>query len=268
MSIILSQNVNGEETKLLQKALNELGGFNMSRDGQFGPGTRNNLIAWQTTNCFKPDGIYNSDVHILISDLIDKKYIRYNMIDDYANAIVIKPAFLKAVTSVESTGSGFFNNGLCTILYERHIFYNQVIKKFGSRRAMEWAEKNPNICYKTRSQSAYLGGTREWDRLNLAKNLDSECALLSASYGMFQIMGFNYSLCGYDNIGTYVSDMLESERYHLGAVTMFIKNQRGLFRAARDCDFNEFSRLYNGSDYASHQYHIRLRDAFNFYNKQ
>jgi len=265
MTIILSQGVNGEETRLMQKALNELGGYNMARDGNFGPGTKNNLVDWQTKNQFTPDGTYNSDFHKEIADLIDKKYIRFSAIDEYANAIGLAPAFLKAVTSVESDGNGFFNDGQCVILFERHIFYNQVVKKFGARRADEWAEKYSNICFKTRSQSSYLGGVREWDRLNLAKNLDTECALLSASFGMFQIMGFNYALCGYNNVGDYVSDAITSESFHIGAVAMLIKNQSPWFNAAKNLDFNEFARLYNGSDYASHNYHGRLEQAYNTY---
>ena len=268
MTIILSQGVNGEESRLLQKALNELGGYNMSRDGVFGPGTKNNLMDWQIKNSFEGNGIYNSDLHKPICELIDRKYIRFSMIDEYAVAIVLEPAFLKAVTTVESGESGFFNNGLCTVLFERHIFYNQVVKKFGQSRADGWADKYPNICYKTRSQSAYLGGVREWDRINLAKNLDSECALMAASFGMFQIMGFNYALCGYDDVGAYVADMLDSERFHIGAVAMLIKNQQPWYNAAKALDFNEFARLYNGSDYAAHNYNCRLEDAYNSFTEK
>lgn len=268
MTIILSKGVNGEETRLMQKALNELCDYGMSSDGVFGPGTKNNLVAWQTENGFTPDGVYNSEFHTEIANLIDRKYIRMSMVDQYANAIGLEPAFLKAVIQVESSGSGFFNNGLCTILFERHVFFNQVVKKFGLARAEEWASKYPNICYKTRSQSAYLGGVREWDRLNSAKNLDSECALLSASFGMFQIMGFNFGLCGYKNVGDYVSDAITSERFHIGAVAMLIKNQRPWYNAAKALNFSEFARLYNGADYASHNYHGRLEAAYHTYSKQ
>lgn len=265
MRIVLANGYKGEEAILLQKALNELGGFSLSRDGSFGPGTKNSLTQWQRTKGYEADGRYDSSVHVEIAKLIEEKYIRVNMIDEYARAIGVDPAFMKAVTKVESLGSGFFNNGLCTILYERHIFFNQVVGKFGRSIANLWASKYPNICYQTRSQSAYLGGVREWDRLNDAKNLDSECALMSVSYGMFQIMGFNYEACGYASVGEYVADMLLSERYQLGAVCMLIKNKRPWHRAAVQKDFSEFARLYNGSDYAAHNYHGRLKDAYNYY---
>ncbi len=267
MSIILQAGSKGEEAVLLQKALNELGGFTLSKDGDFGPGTRNALAAWQERNGYPKNGVYDSSVHLQLSELIDRKYIRMAMVDEYADAIGISRPFLRAVTEVESHGSGFFDNGSCAILFERHIFFNQVTNKFGRKRADEWAAKYPNICAPTPSQSAYYGGIREWDRLDFAKNLDAECALLSASYGMFQIMGFNHNYCGYDSVGAYVADMTVSEKFHVGAVAMFIRNQPRMWTAARDLDYNEFARQYNGKRYAEHNYHGRLKKAHDFYAK-
>ena len=263
MRIILKSGDRNEEVVLLQRALNELGGFSLFTDGDFGPGTCKALTGWQKKNGYVPDGIYDSEIQHNLSDLIENKYIRLSMVDQYADAIDVESAFLRAVVSVESQGTGFTPNGLCTILFERHIFYKQVVNKFGKKRADDWSARYPNICYSSRSQSAYYGGSREWDRMDAAKNLDPECALLSASYGMFQIMGFNFGICGYDNVGAYVADMVESEKYHVGAVSMFIRNQRGLLNAAKSLNFNEFARLYNGSAYATHNYHGRLKTAYN-----
>lgn len=263
MSVILRQSSNGEEVVLLQKALNQLGNFNLSLDGSFGPGTANSLAVWQRARGYTSDGIYNSDVHSEIAELIDFKYIRLSDVDEYANAVGLAPAFLKAVTVVEARGAGFFNNGSCKILYERHIFYNQAVRKFGRKTADTWTNKYPNICHPTWNQSAYLGGVREWDRLSVAKDLDPECALLATSWGMFQIMGFNYEGCGYNTVGDYVADMVESERYHVAAVAMLIKNTPQWRAAAIRLDFNEFARLYNGPAYAQNNYHNKLRKAYN-----
>ena len=265
MAIILRPGDRGEEVVLLQKAINELGGFNLSMDGDYGNGTQSSLMAVQRKLGAEPSGYYNSDQMPEIKALVDNKYIRFEEIEQYAVEIGVEPAFLKAVREVESRGSGFFNNGQCAILFERHIFFNQVTRKFGRKRAEEWMQKYPNICHHTPMQSAYFGGIREYDRLNTAKNLDPECALLSASWGMFQIMGFNYQMCGYQTVGDYVDDMLTSEKFHLGSVTLLIRNQPSWWRAAIDLNFNEFARLYNGPSYAKHNYHTRLRNAFDKY---
>ncbi len=262
MADILRAGMRGEEVVLLQKAINELGGFNLSMDGDFGNGTQTSLMAYQRSIGAEATGEYNADHLPSVKALIDNKYIRTYEIDEYAIQIGVEPAFLKAVRDIESRGSGFFRDGSCAILFERHIFYSSVVKKYGQKRADEWAGKWPNICNRTPSQSAYFGGIREYERLNAAKNLDPECALLSASWGMFQIMGFNYQVCGYNNVGDYVDDMILSEKFQLGAVAMLIRNQPSWWRAARELNFNEFARLYNGPSYAQHNYHGRLRDAF------
>ena len=158
MTIVLKQSSRGEEVVLLQKALNELGNFNLSLDGSFGPGTTNSLVAWQKNNGYIGDGVYNSENHQEITELINRKYIRLSDVDEYADAIGVEPAFLKAVTLVESRGSGFFNNGSCAILFERHVFYNQVVRKFGKKMADTWSAKYPNVCHPVWNQSSYLGG--------------------------------------------------------------------------------------------------------------
>lgn len=268
MSIILKPGDSGEEVKCLQRALNEKACLSISTDGVFGNGTKNAMMAWQKQNKFDTDGIYDSDKYTALADLINTKYIRFSELDKYAKAIGIDSAILKAITEVECKGNGFFTDGSCTILFERHIFFNQVTQKFGSEQAQQWSIKYPNICFETRSQSAYFGGKREWERVNLAKNLDPECALLSTSFGMFQIMGFNYKICGYSNVGEYVSDMIKSEKYQVGAVSMYIKNYANgkLYKAVTSLDFNEIARLFNGNDYAVNNYNGKLKDAYKKFN--
>jgi hypothetical protein len=262
MTILLKIGSSGEEVVLLQRALNELGNYNLVLDGSFGPGTANSLKNWQKQNGFLIDGIYNSNIHRAISDLIAVKYIRLNDIDEFAKSIGIEPNILKAITLTESKGAGFFNNGTCKILFERHVFYNQVLKKFDKRVANNWMNKFPNLCHPVWSQSSYLGGVREWDRLSAATDLDPESALLSTSWGMFQVMGFNYGLCGYENVGDFVADLSSTEKYQIAAITMFIRNVRPLYRACIEKNFNEISKNFNGASYASHGYHIKLKNNY------
>ena len=56
-------------------------------------------------------------------------------------------------------------------------------------------------------KSKYLGGVHEYKRLELAKEIDEECALKSASWGMFQIMGFNHLYCGCKDVFEFVKKM-------------------------------------------------------------
>lgn len=263
MTITLQKGSKGEEVKLLQKALNELGGLNLIYDGDFGPGTEKALRDVQTKLSLKITGVYTDTIDTAITKLIDKKYVRTRDIAEIAKSIKIEPAALLAITSVESDGSGFLPDGRCVILFERHIFYREIVKRFGERRANELSSKYPNICFITRSQTAYFGKGREWERLNQARNIDAQSALLSASWGMFQIMGFNFSTCGYKDVGKFVADMCESEKFQIQSVANFIKNTSLLFTAAQRCDWEQFARYYNGPAYMENNYHVKLKNAYN-----
>ena len=108
-----------------------------------------------------------------------------------------------------------------------------------------------------------MGGEREWDRLNIAKNWDAETALISCSWGMFQIMGFNFGLAGYENVGDFVSDMSESERFHIQALCNFIVNNPPLYRAMKSRNFQQIALYYNGSNYKINRYDTDLMNIYN-----
>lgn len=50
----------------------------------------------------------------------------------------------------------------------------------------------------------YKGGMGEYDRLEQARKIHPEAADSSASWGMFQIMGFNYAACGKKSVESFV----------------------------------------------------------------
>lgn len=74
--------------------------------------------------------------------------------------------------------------------------YKEIKNKFGLDKAVAAQKSYPTICFPKWDKSKYLGGAHEYKRLEIAKKIDEECALKSASWGMFQIMGFNFAYCG------------------------------------------------------------------------
>jgi hypothetical protein len=108
---------------------------------------------------------------------------------------------IKAVYKVETAGSGFLEDGRLKILFEGHVFYNQLSKK--GFDADKLALKYPKIIYKKWTKKHYIGGAAEWNRMSSAIAVCKEIgapemlALNSASYGAFQIMGYNCTLCGF-----------------------------------------------------------------------
>ncbi|BCL68470.1 hypothetical protein TUMSATVNIG1_04070 [Vibrio nigripulchritudo] len=163
-------------------------------------------------------------------------------------------AAVKAVSEVESAGSGFFASGPPCILFEAHIF-----SKYSDR---QFDESHPEISSRKWDRSLYVGGEKEYERLQNAMALNRKAALMSASYGRYQIMGFNHQAAGYDNVETFVREMFLAERFHLFAFVNFIKADSRLHTAIQELDWATFARYYNGPAYAENRYDEKLLAAY------
>ncbi len=91
-------------------------------------------------------------------------------------------------------------------------------------------------------------------------NLDRTAALESASWGAFQIMGFNHANAGYPgSVDSFVEAMKVSEYNHLAAFVAIVSHNGRLLRSIRKKDWTTFARHYNGSNYADNQYDIKMK---------
>lgn len=159
-----------------------------------------------------------------------------------------------AVAKVESSGAGFDPEGFPRTLFEGHWFHRYTNGKFG--------EKYPTLSYPKWTKQFYgKNWQEEKARLNQAIQLDRTSALLSSSWGMFQIMGFNFTKCGFKTVQQFVTAMCKSEDSQLAVFTSFINNS-GLADELRDCRWADFARLYNGPEYALNKYDIKLKAAY------
>ncbi|MCL2029027.1 MAG: N-acetylmuramidase family protein [Deltaproteobacteria bacterium] len=168
-------------------------------------------------------------------------------------------ALLKAVAVVESSGSGFLADGQPKILFEGHVFWRELVKRgLDPNRLLEG---NENILHKAWTRSYYLGGKGEHLRLQQAAAIDREAALSSASWGLFQIMGFNWKVCGFQSLQQFINAMYRDEAAHLGAALGFLRGA-GLMAALKRQDWAAFARGYNGPGYAANQYDAKLARAY------
>ena len=186
--------------------------------------------------------------------------------DFVAAAEALKPgvqvAMIRAFAEVESGGrSGFGPNGLPKIAFEGHIFRkhtNQAHDRTHPLLSYAYVKKaGPEWQTNNKDQDA------AWQALNQAIALDHDAALKSCSWGMFQIMGFNYTKCGFDTVDAFVDKMKAGERGQLDAFVGFCKSVPGLRDALAAKNFVECARLYNGADYGD--YDRRLSTAFKKY---
>lgn len=197
-----------------------------------------------------------------------KDKLTNEMIKDLANRLGIEPALLKAVQIVEAAGrDGFLSDGRPQILFEGHIMYKEFHKKFPDRDLDYLCKKFSTVFYPKWDKSKYFGGLGEYKRLELAKEIDEECALKATSWGMFQIMGFNHNLCGCKDVFDFVHKMSESHEKQLELMYYFMNNS-GCLKELKEKDWAGFAKKYNGPEYAQNAYDQKLRNAYeNFKNK-
>ncbi|WP_418124235.1 N-acetylmuramidase family protein [Chryseobacterium sp. PTM-20240506] len=181
-----------------------------------------------------------------------------------ANKLRTDIATVKTVNEVESSGSGFLPDGQPKILFEGHVFWRE-LKKRGIN-PFEHLKGNEDILYEKWTKKYYKGGAAEHLRLQKASKINRDAALASASWGSFQIMGFNYKLAGYSSLQTFINAMYESAGKQLDAFVNFVINNK-LDDELRNKDWDAFAKGYNGSGYKANKYDEKLASAYKKYSK-
>lgn len=252
---------------LLQEMLNTLG-FDLKADGYFGAKTEAAVKEFQQKNNLKADGIVGVKTWEVLNEKVSSKvpkFVSEKDFKDAALALNVDPAVIKAVQEVETGGRrGFLTNGKPVILFEGHVFWRE-LKKRGMNPG-ELDDGNGDILYPEWTKKHYRGGEGEYDRLNRAKAIHEEAALCSASWGMFQIMGFNYALCGFESVADFAKAQHHSEGRQLMSFVNFIMNGSCL-KPLKKLDWQGFAKCYNGPGYAANKYHVKLEKAYNRYTK-
>lgn len=174
-------------------------------------------------------------------------------------------AAVRAVLEVEASGSGFFPDGRVKVQYEPHVMYRQLTKKFGKETADKYLAKHPDlVALKPGSYQSLEREDRDMNRA--AQDIDRECALQSASWGLGQIMGYNWETCGYPTLQRFLNVMYASEGGQLDAMVRFIKADERLVTAMRQQQWATFARIYNGPGYKKNDYDTKLAAAYKKYS--
>lgn len=249
-----------EELALCQRALNELTDSRLKADGVVGPATKQVVARLQQACAINPiNGEIDGEVYEILKNHIDSRFIRRAEIADMARDVGIQPSMLLAIVDKESVGAGFLNDSRPVILFERHKFYQFTKAKYGTDTAEQWRAENPNICFPVWTQDAYRGGAGEWERFEIARTMEAEIAMLSTSWGLMQVMGFNFSICGYGAVQDMVQDMMTDERLQMRAAVNFICKQPNLYNAAKKLNFQGVALAYNGAGYRKNNYDVILQ---------
>jgi hypothetical protein len=212
-----------------------------------------------------------------------------NLIEEAATLLNVEIPILKAVLEIESSGCPFLTSnsitpmgidvsGFPTIQFEGHVFWKYLSSLAKPESQPGAIYQNPQhfldssgtpltkerllpILYKSFSKTYTLKPIYEWDQLLLARSIDVDVANMSASWGAFQIMGFNFKQSGMPSIKEFVDKSHTIE----GQFELFVNllsNDAITCKALRRKAWTSFARRYNGPGYAANKYDTKLAAAY------
>lgn len=177
-----------------------------------------------------------------------------------ANSLGVTVAHIKAVTEVESAGGGFLADGRVKVQYEPHVMYRQLITNLGKAKADAALRQYPDLV--SLKPGSYQSLDKEDKDMGRAvKLIDRNSALESASWGLFQIMGYHWKTCAYATLQEFINAQ-QTSAGQLDTFVRFIKADARLFKALKSNDWATFARIYNGPNYAANNYDRKLSAAF------
>lgn len=181
-----------------------------------------------------------------------------------ALALAVSVAHVRAVDSVESNGNGFLPDGRVKVQFEPHVMFQRLEKHFGKDRALAELKAHPDLV--ALKAGSYQSADKEDKDMDRAVQLiNRTCALESASWGAYQIMGYHWSTCGYPSLQAFVNAM-QTAPGQLDAFVRFVKADRRLVQALKAQDWATFARVYNGPNYAANRYDTKMAAAFAKYS--
>ncbi len=165
-----------------------------------------------------------------------------------ADELQLEPEIVLAVARVESNGD------LNSFLFEPHVF--------SARTNQRWDKEYPAISYPVWDRNKYpkTKAGRE-NQFRIAVNLEPTKSYESASWGLFQIMGYHYKILRYPVVTAMVGDLISSIDGNIAAFCRFIR-ANGLQELLRDKEWAKFARAYNGPGYKINAYDLKMLNAY------
>ena len=197
------------------------------------------------------------------------------LLTSLSDQLAIDPIAAAAVLAIESGGDGMTDLGPI-IRFENHIFFD----RWGTSRPASFGEhftfdsSRPWQGHRWRSGPTDEwrvchrdGQPGEWDAFRFASGLDAGAAIESTSFGLAQIMGFNFRRIGYDSPREMAGAFGAGEGQRRGAgdgaqilgFFDFVATSSGnkLVTALQSNDWTTFAMGYNGTGKAT-QYADRM----------
>jgi hypothetical protein len=199
-----------------------------------------------------------------------------NFLEMLSKELAVDIPALQAVLEIESDGQSFLPiptltpkgvdvSGYPVIQFEGHVFWSELTSLHDpDLRPASVLAKNPDyrdILYPKATLRYTLRSPAEWDQLLKARSIHADAANRSASWGAFQVMGFNHAKVGFPSL----ADFLETVKTAEGQARVFIgyvKAFPACLKALRSHDWAVFAFHYNGAGYKKNAYDTKLAKKY------
>lgn len=260
--MILKFGSKGDAVAILQKQLaalgyKNIGGKPLNSDGNFGPSTEVAVIQFQRKVGLVADGKVGDKTRQALAGNSVSNLLKDNDYKQAAKRLKVPELVIRVFGAVEGRGVGFLKNGKAKILFERHRMYFYLSQTLGKTFATGLIKTVPNLVNTV--VGGYKGNEAEYTRLSLAININKDAALMSTSWGQFQIMGENWKDLGYETVQDFVDQQQQSESLQLEAFVRFIEWKPGLLTALQKQDWHTVFSLYNGENYKKLGYQAKFQ---------
>ena len=209
-------------------------------------------------NIIEPgDSLLNGN-RLIRTDSVDDSDSRYTELTEgdfrlVADELGVEIAVIKAVVLIEAGTQmkGFWAPGVPVINFDKTMY-----SRFRSKAPSAAGAKGEKV---PEGLTGYA--LREWTQLINARKVNAQSANMGTFWGMFQIGGFNYKLCGCETVDEFVRRMADSELSQLELFAAFII-KGDMVDDLRKKNWAGFARKYNGASYAKRGYHTKMAAAY------
>ena len=180
---------------------------------------------------------------------------------EVAEELGVEVAAIKAVVEIEAgtKHEGFWANGKPIINFDLSMF-----RKFAARNKINLSryQRSHAVVFAKPNRARYGSyQAAQQARLDAARTIDDKTAIEGTFWGMFQLGGFNWKVCGTSSPDEFVRLMSRSERDQLELFAEFMR-ETGMLPLLKAKNWSAFARRFNGPTYARRGYHTRLARAY------
>lgn len=187
--------------------------------------------------------------------------ISKELIHEKANYYNIDPKILWAIIRVESLYNWYVLDNPLTpkIRFEGYVFYRLLST---INKSKQISKDNYDICHKIFTINFYKDNGEEYLRLKKAMKIDWDFAQMATRWGIFQILGEQYYLCGYPDLYSFVASNYSEPNSHFINFCNFIEN-KGYVKYLQRKELDVFASKFRKTTFKLYNYDKKYINMFN-----